>query len=158
MYNYVYELLQAPVPADEWATEYDLNERPSAFPIASRIGAATDRDAVIARFGSWLEERRLGWLDGDIFVIDPQAAERYFEGRYAAFQEAVSDLQMLNETQFIHDHDWVQALIDKLGERFTSRHGDYVLWDDDAPIPLEEFLRKAQPGQRYYFGAVFYYQ
>lgn len=156
--SYIYELLQAPRPADEWTTEYDLSESPSAFPIASRIGTVTDRDAVIKSFGTWLEERRLGWLNGDVFAIDPQAAERYFEGRYAAFQKAVMALQELNETQFIHDHDWVQALIDKLGERFTSKHGDYVLWDDDAPIPFEEFLRKAQPGQRYYFGAVFYYQ
>ena len=158
MYNYVYELLQATCPKDEWATEYDLNESPSTFPIASQIGVAMDRDAVIARFGACLEEQRLGQLDGEMFTIDTEAADRYFEKRYAAFQEAVSDLQMLNETQFIHDHDWVQALIDELGERFTSKRGDYVWWDDDAPIPLEEFLRKAQPGQRYYFGAVFYYQ
>ena len=157
--GYIYELFQAPRPADEWTTEYDLNESPSAFPIASRIGAAMDRGAVIARFGAWLEERRLGWLDGDVFAIDPQAAERYFEGRYTAFQKAVMALQALNETQFIHDHGWVQTLIDALGEAFTSKYGDYVLLGDDmTPTPLEEFLRKAQPGQRYCFGAVFYYQ
>lgn len=157
--SYIYELFQAPRPKDEWTTEYDFDESPSAFPIASRIGMAENRYAVIDRFGAWLEEHRLGLLVGEAFIIDTQAADRYFEGRFAAFQKAVSALQELNEVQFIHDHGWVQALIDKLGEAFTSKYGDYVLWDDDmTPTPFEEFLRKAQPGQRYYFGAVFRYQ
>lgn len=158
MYNYVYELLQSPAPADEWATEYDLSEYPDAFPVADRIGTVEDREAVIARFGAWLEEHRLGQSEGEGFTIDAQAADCYFEGRFAAFQKAVSALQELNEVQFIHDHDWVQALIDKLGRAFTSKYGDYVLWDDDIPIPFEEFLRKAQPDKLYYFGAVFNYK
>lgn len=157
--SYIYELFQAPRPKDEWTTEYDFDESPDAFPIAERVGMVEDRDAVIGRFGAWLEEHRLGLLYGEGFAIDTQAADRYFEGRFAAFQKAVSALQELNEIRFIHDHDWVQALIDKLGEAFTSRYGDYVLLGDDmTPTPFEEFLRKAQPGQRYYFGAVFYYQ
>lgn len=157
--SYIYEVFQAPRPEDEWATEYDLSESPSAFPIASRIGMAENRDAVIARFGAWLEEHRLGLLAGEAFIMDTQAADRYFEGRFAVFQKAVSALQELNEVQFIHNHDWVQALIDKLGEAFTSKYGDYVLWGCDmTPTPLEEFLRKAQPGGHYHFGAVLRYQ
>ena len=156
--SYIYELFQAPRPEEEWTTEDDFDESPSAFPIAERVVLAANRDAVIAHFGAWLEKRRLGLWMGEMFLVDRQAADRYFEGRFASFQKAVSALQELNEIQFIHDHDWVQALIDKLGEAFTSKYGDYVLWGDDmTPTPLEEFLRKAQPGQRYYFGAVFYY-
>ena len=156
--GYIYELFQAPRPEEEWTTEYDFDESPSAFPIAERVGLAANRDAVIAHFGAWLEERRLGLWMGEMFLVDRQAADLYFEGRFAAFQKAVSALQELNEVQFIHDHDWVQALIDKLGRAFTSKYGDYVLWDDDIPIPFEEFLRKAQPNKLYYFGAVFNYK
>ena len=156
--SYIYELFQAPRPKDEWTTEYDFDESPDAFPIAERVGMVEDRDAVIASFGAWLEEHRLGLLCGEGFAIDAQAADRYFEGRFVAFQKAVSALQELNEIQFIHNHDWVQALIDKLGQTFTSKYGDYVLWDGDIPIPFEEFLRKAQPDKLYYFGAVFNYK
>lgn len=158
MHHYIYELLEALCPADEWVTPYDLNEHPDAFPIADRIGEAEDRETVIARFGAWLEESRLGMLSGEMFTIDAQAADRYFEGRFAAFQKAVSALQVLNEAQFIHDHDWVQTLIGKLGEAFTRKYGDYVLWGSDmTPMPLEEFLRKAQSGTHYYIGAVLDY-
>lgn len=157
--SYIYELFQAPRPKDEWATEYDFDESPDAFPIAERVEIAEDRNAVIGHFGAWLEEHQLGKLDGDGFTIGAQATDRYFEGRFVAFQKAVSALQELNEVQFIHDPDWVQALIDKLGQAFTQKYGDYVLWGDDmTPTPLEEFLRKAQPGQRYYFGAVMSYK
>ncbi len=157
--GYIYELSQSPRPADEWTTEYDFNESPSAFPIAERVGMAEDRDAVIDQFGAWLEEHQLGLLKGEMFLVDRQAADCYFEGRFTAFQQAVTALQALNEAQFIHEHDQVQKLINQLGETFTQKYGDYVLWGDDmTPTPFDEFLRKAQPGQRYYFGAVFYYQ
>lgn len=91
--------------------------------------------------------------------MDAQAADRYFEGRFTAFQQAVTALQHLNEAQFIHDHDRVQGLIFDLTETFTQKYGDYVLWDDGMePTPLEEFLRKAQPGVRYCIGAVLAYK
>ena len=46
--GYIYELFQAPRPEEEWTTEYDFDESPSAFPIAERVGLAANRDAVIA--------------------------------------------------------------------------------------------------------------
>ncbi len=159
MYNYIYELLQAPTSADEWTSEWELSERPEAFPVASRIGTVEDRAAVIARFGAWLEKHRLGMLTCEAFVINAQAANRYFEGRFAAFQQAMIALQQLDEAQFIHDHDRVQGLIHDLAESFTQKYGDYVLWGDSLePTPLEEFLRKAQPGEQYYIGAVLSYK
>ena len=159
MYNHIYELLQAPVPEDEWAKAWEYHERPDAFPIADIVEDAKDRSGVIARFGEWLNENRLGEMDGETFTVDSQAADRYFEGRFTAFQQAVTALQHLNEAQFIHDHDRVQGLIFDLTETFTQKYGDYVLWDDGMePTPLEEFLRKAQPGVRYCIGAVLAYK
>ena len=159
MHNYIYELLQAPVPSDEWASEWDLNEHPDAFPIADRIGKVEDRMAVISHFGAWLKENGLGALDGEAVTIDTQAADRYFEGRFAAFQTAMTALQQLNEAQFIHEHDQTQNLIFDLTETFTQKYGDYVLLGCGlAPTPMEEFLRKAEPGTRYYIGAVLTYK
>ena len=159
MYNYIYELLQAPVPEDEWTRAWEYHEHPDAFPIADTVEDAKDRGEVIERFGNWLKESRLGDLTGEVFKVDTQATDRYFEGRFAAFQKAMAALQQLNETQFIHDHDLVQRLINDLAESFTQKYGDYVLWSDDMePTPLEEFLRKAQPGTRYYIGAVLAYK
>ena len=105
MYNYIYELLQAPAPADEWTKAGEYHEYPGTFPIADTVEDAKDRSGVIARFGAWLKEHRLGELDGETFTIDAQAADRYFESRFAAFQQAVAALQQLNENRFIHDHE-----------------------------------------------------
>lgn len=159
MYNYIYELLQAPLPAEEWTSEWEMSEHPDAFPIADGIGTVEDRAAVIAQFGAWLKEHRIGKLTGEAFTVDAQGAARYFEGRFTAFQQAMIALQQLNEAQFIHEHDRVQGLIFDLTETFTQKYGDYVLWDDGMePTPLEEFLRKAQPGVRYCIGAVLAYK
>ena len=159
MRNYIYELLQARVPADEWTEAWEYQEHPDAFPIADVVEKAKNRSGVIAHFGEWLKENQLGELDGETFTIDAQAADRYFEDRFAAFQQAVTALQQLNETRFIHDHNQVQNLIFNLTETFTQQYGDYVLWGDGLePTPLEEFLRKAQPGVRYCIGAVLDYK
>ena len=157
MYYHIYQLFPVPVPADGWATEYDFSEHPDAFPIARRIGTEEDRSNAIAHFGTWLAEQQLGHLNNEMFTIDAKAADLYFEGRFTAFQQAVTALQVLNETQFIHDHDRVRDLIDQLGEIFAAKYGDYVLLDDTL-IPMEEFLRKASPGAPYYLGAVFIYK
>lgn len=159
MYNYIYELLQVPVPADEWAKAWEYHEHPDAFPIADIVEDAKDRSGVIVRFGALLKENQLGELDGETFTIDAEAADRYFEGRFAAFQQAVTALQQLNEAKFIHEYDQVQSLIFNLIETFTQKYGDYVLWNDGLePIPLEEFLRKARPDVRYCIGAVLDYK
>lgn len=158
MHNYIYELHQAPVPADEWTKAWEYHEHPDAFPIADIVEDAKERSGVIARFGAWLKENRLGELDGETFTIDVHAADRYFEGRFAAFQQAVTAFQQLSEAQFIHDHDQVQGLIFNMSETFTQKYNDYVLWSDGLePTPLEGFLRKAQPGVRYCIGAVLDY-
>ncbi|WP_300607207.1 hypothetical protein [uncultured Oscillibacter sp.] len=159
MHNYIYELLQAPVPEEEWTKAWEYHEHPDAFPISDIVEDAKDRSAVITRFGAWLKENRLGELDGESFTIDAQVVDCYFEGRFAVFQQAVTALQQLNESQFIHNHDQVQGLIFDLTEIFTQKHGDYVLWNDGLePTPLEEFLRKAKPGVRYCIGAVLDYK
>lgn len=159
MQNYIYELLQTPAPADEWTTAWEYHEHPDAFPVADTVADAEDRCGVIGRFGAWLKENQLGELDGETFTVDAQAADRYFEGRFIAFQKAIAGLQQLNEAQFIHEHDQVQGLIFDLTEAFTQKYGDYVLWGEGLePTPLEEFLRKAQPGVRYCIGAVLAYK
>ena len=80
MYNYIYELLQTPVPEDEWTKAWEYHEHPDAFPIADIVEDAKDRSGVIARFGEWLNENRLGEMDSETFTVDAQAADRYFEG------------------------------------------------------------------------------
>ena len=42
MYNYIYELLQAPVPEDEWTRAWEYHEHPDAFPIADTEDRGTE--------------------------------------------------------------------------------------------------------------------
>lgn len=76
MRYYIYELLEAPCPANERAAPYDINEHPDAFPIAGSVDEAEDREALIARFDAWPEENRLGTLSGEMFTIGAKAAGR----------------------------------------------------------------------------------
>ena len=159
MHNYIYELFHAPTPSSEWTSSWDYQKHPDAFPIADTVDEAKNREQAILQLSSWLHNNQLGSLTDEVFTVDAEAANRYFQGRFAVFQQAMAALQSLNETQFIHEHDQVQNLIDDLCQTFCGTYGDYILWGDDlSPVPMEEFLRKAQAGTCYYIGAVLDYK
>ena len=155
MHNYIYELFGEPVPADEWAEAWEYHEHPDTFLFADMVEDVKDRDKVIERFGRWLKKHRLGELSGESFTVDLNAADCYFQDQLEAFQRAASALQQLNAAQFIHEYDHVQELIGQLEDAFVPKRSDYVLWDEGLePTPMDEFLRKAKPGARYYIGGV----
>lgn len=88
-------------------------------------------------------------------MVNAQAADRHFEGRFIAFQQAISALQQLDERQFLHEHDQVQNLIDNLSRTFTDKYDAYMLVSSSIPpLPMDEFIRKAQLNMPYYIGTV----
>lgn len=158
MYEYVFQVFKSEPDKSDWMSAEMFDECPDFLPIADSVKETADRREAIVCLGRWLTENRLGTISGDVFTINTQAAERYFEGRFAAFQQALTALQTLHETQFIHEHDKVQTLIDDLGTAFSGKQDTHVLLENSFPaIPMDEFIRKAQPNTPYYIGAVLYF-
>lgn len=156
MHYYIYQIFQSKVPEHDWAPAWALEACPQFMAVADTIEPAKDRSSAIAHLGTWLKENRLGIYSQESFVVDTEATERHFVGRFAAFQQAIAALQTLHKTQFLHEHDRVQNLISGLCTAFSEKHDAYVLLENTLPpIPMDEFIRKARPNTTYYIGAVF---
>lgn len=158
MHSYVYQISEKPLSEKEWITREYLMEHPDFLPVADGMDDVTDRGRPVELLASCLEHGQLGTMFDDSFVLAPDAAESYFAGRFAAFQQAAAALQKLNENQFLHEHRLVQNLICDLGRAFTNRYGGYVLLDkrEDA-VSLDEFIRSAKPGVCYFIGGILDY-
>lgn len=155
MHSYIFQVFETPCPQKEWASEEIFREHPDALPVANGTSLVKDRSIAIAGLGKWLADNRLGKLSGEMFIVNAQAVDRRFEGRFSAFQRAISALQQLNERQFLHEHDQVQNLIDNLSQAFTDKYDAYMLVGGRIPpLPMDEFIRKAQPNMPYYIGTV----
>lgn len=158
MHRYIYQISKEPIPESDWASNDIFVDRPDFLPVADSIDPAENRGHAIQRFGSWLEENQLGMQFGTSFILDAMAADRYFDGRFKPFKKIAAALYALTEEQYIHEHIQIQALIDELRRTFCNPFGDYMLPDEtEPPITMDEFIRTAEPGIRYYIGGVLDY-
>ncbi len=155
MYGYIYQVFTEPAQESDWASHEIAMDCLNLLPIADSVDPTENRDRVIQRFGAWLEKNRLGMMLDTSFIVDAMAADRYFEGRFKAFHKATEALHAVVEEQYIHEHCHIQMLIDELRDAFCDPFRDYMLLDDTVePITLDEFIRTAEPGVRYYIGGV----
>jgi len=158
MYHFVFQISKKPIPQSTWLTEETLGENLELLPVADSVGLTADRKLAIKRFGAWLEKNRLGTSSSTFFTLDSGAAEHYFLDRFKSFQEAASILRTVNEVQFSREHNRVQMAIDRLQHTFCDPHDTYmVMGKNPRPIPMDEFIRLAEPDVRYYFGGVLDY-
>lgn len=128
------------------------------LPVADSVDPAENRGSAIKRFGDWLEQNQLGMMLDTFFIVDTMAADRYFAGRFKEFHKIAETLSTVTEEQYIHEHSYVQAMIDGLQHAFCDPFRDYMLLGDTVePITLDEFIRTAEPGARYYIGGVLNY-
>lgn len=158
MHGYIYQVFEEPAQKSNWASYETSMDCLNLLPVADSVDPAEDRDKAIQRFGAWLEQNQLGMLLDTFFIMDKMAADRYFEGRFKAFHKVAATLHTLTEEQYIHEHGHVQVLIDELRRAFCDPFRDYMLLGDTVePITLDEFIRTAAPGVRYYIGGVLDY-
>ena len=155
MHRYIFQVFETPCPQEKWASEEIFWEHPDALPVANATSPVENRADAISSLGKWLDDHQLGELSGETFMVNAQAADRHFVDRFPVFQRAISALQQVGEKQFVHEHDYVQNLITDLNRAFTDKYDAYILLGSDVPpLPIDEFIRKAQPDIPYYIGTV----
>ena len=158
MYGHIYQVFEEPTQESDWASHESAMDCLTLLPIADSVDPTENRGRVIQRFGTWLEQNQLGMMLDTFFIVDAMAADRYFEGRFKAFHKVTEALGVVTEEQYIHEHTSVQALIDELRRTFCDPLRDYMLLGDSVePITMDEFIRTAEPGVRYYIGGVLDY-
>lgn len=157
MHHYIYQVSLEPIPQACRLTTFYFEGRPDLFPIANSISDLTDCQRAISDFEEWLRKNKLGVLSGKQLVLDADARDRYFSGRYQSFQHAAKALSRITKEQFLQGSE-AENLLSDVNSCFTDRYDDYFLMDWGHPIPADTFFRNALPGVPYYIGGVLDYQ
>ena len=89
MHQYIYQVFERPCSQEDWMSEEIFWEHPDVLPVANTTAPVENRAAAITHLGAWLERGQLGTLCGETFSLNPQAAHRYFEGRFPAVHPGV---------------------------------------------------------------------
>lgn len=158
MHNYIYQITEELLAPKKWASEYIFMDTPELLPIADSVVVAENRSDAIQKLGAWMEENQLGSMIGESFILVQGAADHHFAGRFEPFHKAAAKLCAMSEQQFIHEQVQAEELIYSIRRSFCDPFEMYVLLDENAPpITMDEFMRTAVPGIRYYIGGVLDY-
>lgn len=157
MQHYFYQVSKRRISPETRISPLHFFFHPEFLPFLDLSVSPTDRENALRKLGWWLEDCRLGQLTGDSFILNPEARDNYFFGRYTPFRQAVVTLESVTEKQFIRQPELVSNLISDLQQSFSNYYSDYILLDSDRPVTMDEFVRTALPETPYYIGTILEY-
>lgn len=152
MHYNIYQVSDEPIAERKWITSVDFFDRS----FIGTIRDVNDRAKEMERFSRWLTAQKLGTLSGDFFTLVPDICQRRFSYRYHTFLEAAAAVSAVTEEQF-QSGTGVEDLLFNLRQLFTDEFDDYVFYDDEL-LPMDSFLRIAEPDAVYHIGGICEYQ
>ena len=155
MYYNIYEVDTAPITGSMM----------DAVPIGEHVaflakGAVVEdleeqeRTTALQVFGKWIKKERLGELKKAFFILHEDVnCGKHFADRYAGFHRLAASLADVTEDDYLHRFYDVRNLASNLLKSVVDEDNEYVLINEDL-LTMDEFLRQATPGIRYYIGTV----
>lgn len=158
MYYNIYQISQNRIPQTDWITKQDFYMSAFLGEVADKVNDLTrqERLEAISHLNEWLMKQKLGYIEKNILTLKFDIlSNSYYRKRYQDFKKAVVALHDNTSLQcYLEDLDAVRNMILEVENHLIQGQSDYVCWDSDNPIPLDEFLRTAEVGKPYYIGGV----
>jgi len=154
----IFQITTEPVLPEDLITENDFYEHWFLQSVADYVSDESDRPADI----EWLRERLINAADfdtDDSFSILPNGKEAYFSKAYEAFVYFRQKTMELGLSEFSSGEGFT-TLVYTMGQTCNEEFGLYVVQgdsDDFEVVTLDEFIRFAEIGCRYYIGAILDY-
>lgn len=151
MYYNIYEINTFPIKKS-LMDAFSIGEH-TAF--VSRCAVVEDledkeRTKALQMFAKWLKKEGLGELRNSKFILnDDVNCGKHFADRYAGFHKLAEVLSVMTEDDYLHRYHDVRTLASDLMKTIVDTDDDYVLLDGTL-LSMDEFLRRAMPGQTYY--------
>ena len=157
MHSRIYQITTEPVPADEHLSESYFCEHWFVGSIADYVAGGLNHGLEIDCFKESLVKSRVAFFHSDdCFSILPRGKETYFRHTFADFSDAVKKAASVSLEDFAGNGE-CSSLVYRIKNSFCDKFGPYVSSDEFDTIPLDEFIRDAEPGKRYYIGGILDY-
>lgn len=158
MHNRIYQIWSEPVPEEDYITEFDYLDDWFTREVADSVDGGLNREEEIQALGKHLENTLHASFDYEnaSFTIPEGGKELYFAEAYKTFTAKLEKLKAVNFTAFVQN-DGVGGLVADLKDSFCEKFGDYVSDDGSETVPIDEFVRYMNTGERYYIGEILDY-
>lgn len=154
MHSRIFEISTEPIPQDEYMTDSYFDYDHWFFhDVADYVTDDENRESSV----KWLLDSLvvgdgLVTIDGDSFQLHEGFHAAYWSDRHRAFLEKANEMSGITAEQFAEGG--VSMLLYQAGELYEENFGFYAVTrdDNDGLITMDEFIRYAQVGVKYYIG------
>lgn len=158
MHSRIFEISRTPIDPEDYLKEYSI---PDGFcgAIADYVDEDTDRKSDIEWLMQYLNGAATYSEEDDSLSFQPKAMKKVFSAKYIAFRESLNDLSSVSEEVFFgesHDRD-LSMMMYRLKEAYSNEFGFYIYSHDWGLLTLDEWLRDADPSEKYYIGGTLDY-
>lgn len=153
MHSRIFQVTKEKQDKENWISESDYYDCWFVGEIADYVSDDVDREDSI----KWLANATGGVLSVEGDVVTIVGKEKYFESKFAEFNEQLNRLTKINVKQFAGDEaSDVDIAVYRFKAAYDDRYGFYV--DDGGEygglITFDEFMRHSKNGETYYIGGV----
>ncbi len=155
----IYQISLTPIAKEQWIKEDDFYDTLLYEQISTYIQIENDRTGSIRKLRLWLEKSELGSVSDDQIVFHPDLwKSAYFSNQLEDFQNAAMVLSQTDMKQYFSDTDSILDMLWETEKYLINRYSDYIYLEAGYVIPMDSFLRSAEPGKPYYIGGVCKYR
>lgn len=157
MHSRIYQITTAPVTTGEYLSEGFFDEHWFVGSIADYVGGGLNREEELDSLKESLTRTKVAVFHSDeCFTVLPDGKKTYFKNAFAKFSEAVKKAALATLEDFAGNGE-CSSLVWRIKNCYCEEFGYYVSSDEFDTIPFDEFIRNAEPGERYYIGGVLDY-
>ena len=157
MHKRIYQITTSPVEAGEYISVSNFDSLGFLESVADYISDDIDRTYELGNLRESLEKSGAAAFDDDgSFLILPSGKEAWFRERYKEFNEVARQAVTVSLEEFVRGGHCA-SLIEMFKIYYCDEYGAYVSSDEFSTMPLDEFIRDCEPGERYYIGGILEY-
>ena len=158
MHSRIFQVATVPVDKEDYISESDFCEHWFVESIADYVSSGNNRTEDIKHLRDWLEPNKVAAFDekGGSFTVLPGGKEAYFAQAYKAFVAARAKTHAMGLPEFSSASAFAGEMW-RMSNAFCDKFSYYVSSDEFETIPLDEFIRAAEPGTRYFIGGTLDY-
>lgn len=170
MHSRIIQLTTRPLTADAYITESDFDsEHWFLRQIADSVDSDDDRNGTLDMLKGWMKKHDpfVGALipfkdeDGEGFILEHEYKEAYFADKYRHFKAALdklcSSVSLEGYSDWFTRKDMLVCMSDLI-RQWRDELGIYIASDSAYELDtLDDFIRKASYGVKYYFGGTLDY-
>ena len=157
-HNRIYQINTKPISEDDYICDSSFLDHPFVWSITDGISDNCDRSEDIVALRSLLTRTKAAKFDdeSDSFMIQQNGKEAYFAKAYEAYVTEREKTMSTSLTEFASGSRFAESMR-LMSNAFNEERGCYVSSSEGELVTLDEFIRFAEVGVRYFIGGTLDY-